>query len=228
MSIATLKKKTQSRYNNNSVGFSNFSLNGGYRNQGYIGQTSLSRSLPRTLAKGDTLRGYGGCCGTYPITPSIISAVTSTEDNTVIKPSVLDNTGMISTKYRWITHPYPVTVVKTDNNNNNTAQDYIHHLSSTTIKEINNCNKNVVKTNIINNELCPGLPSNVGGSLSKNNGATITKPEKDYTSISYGEHLSGLKNKCLESYTYSISNINFKNPPKPNQRTPLPCSNSIR
>jgi len=226
MSIVTLKKKTQSRYNNNSVGFSNFSLNGGHRNQGYIGQTSLSRSLPRTLAKGNTLRGHGGCCGTYPIAPSVISAVTSTEDNRVVKPSVIDNDGMIASKYRWIRRPYPDTVVKSGNNHS--AQDYIHYISSTTVKEINKCNKDVVETKcIINNALCPGLPSNVGGSLYKNNGGTITKPQINYTSISYGEYLSGLDNKCLDSYKYSTKNINFKNAPKEIQGTPLPFSNSI-
>ena len=50
MSIATLKRKTQTKYNNMSVGSTQgFSLNGGFRNQGYVGQTSLSRSLSRTL-----------------------------------------------------------------------------------------------------------------------------------------------------------------------------------
>jgi len=54
MSIATLKRKTQTQYNNMSVGSkTGFSLNGTHRSQGYIGQTSLSRSLPKTLMKGN-------------------------------------------------------------------------------------------------------------------------------------------------------------------------------
>ena len=65
MSIATLKRKTQTKYNNMSVGQSGFSINGTHRNQGYVGQTSLSRSLPRTLMRGNTVRGHGGCCGTF-------------------------------------------------------------------------------------------------------------------------------------------------------------------
>jgi hypothetical protein len=60
MSIATLKRKSQAQYNNNSVGQIAFSLNGTRRNQGYVGQTSLSRSLPRTLARGKIPRGHGG------------------------------------------------------------------------------------------------------------------------------------------------------------------------
>jgi hypothetical protein len=59
MSIATLKRKTQAQYNN-SVGVANFSLNGTLRSQGYVGQTSLSRSLPRTPMNGAFPRGYGG------------------------------------------------------------------------------------------------------------------------------------------------------------------------
>lgn len=223
MSIVTLKKKTQARYNNNSVGLATFSLNGSYRNQGYIGQTSLSRSLPRTLARGNTLRGYGGCCGTYLITPSVLSSVTSTEDNSVIKSSVLDNNGMLATKYRWIRRPAPFSVVKSDNNNNNTtAQDYINNIKTKTVNEINECNQGVVKTNSICNQLCPGLPSNVGGSLYKNKGVTITKPDQNYKSLSYGQYLLNLNKKCSDSYTYSITNVNTKNPPKPSQRTPFP------
>ena len=225
MSIVTLKKKTQSKYNNNSVGFTNFSLNGSYRNQGYIGQTSLSRSLPRTLAKGNTLRGYGGCCGTFHITPSVLSAVTSTEDNHIVKSSVLDNDGMLATKYRWIRRPIPFSAVKSDNNNNNTtAQDYINKKNTKTVTEINKCNEGVVKNNIICNQSCPALPSISKGSLYKNKGVTITKSNTDYKSLSYGEYLLNLDKKCANSYAYSSTNVDTKNPPKSYQRTPLPCN----
>jgi hypothetical protein len=44
MSLATLKKKSAAKYNNNSVGLG-FALNGTHRNQGYVGQTSLSRAV---------------------------------------------------------------------------------------------------------------------------------------------------------------------------------------
>ena len=218
MSIATLKKKTQAQYNNSSVGFRQFSLQGTHRNQGYVGQDSLSRSLPRTLAKGNTLRGYGGCCGTYHITPSVLSAVTSTEDNRVIKPSVLSNDGMIATKYPWIRRPAPFSVVKSTR-----TQNHIDYLATTTVKEINTCNENVVKDNIIC-KTCPALPINVRGS---NLGVTITKPSMDFTSISYGEYLNSLNKKCLDSYVYSIKNVDTKNPPRATQGIPLPGNNSL-
>ena len=53
MSIATLKRKTEAKYNNVSVNVPQFSINGGYRNQGWVGQTTLSRSLPKTPMVGD-------------------------------------------------------------------------------------------------------------------------------------------------------------------------------
>ena len=43
MSIVTLKKKTGSVYKNMSANQSQFSLQGGYRNQGYVGQSIQSR-----------------------------------------------------------------------------------------------------------------------------------------------------------------------------------------
>ncbi len=59
MSLATLKKKTAHKYKNNSVSQSQFSLNGTTRNQGYIGQTSLSRTIIKTPMKGVSVRGHG-------------------------------------------------------------------------------------------------------------------------------------------------------------------------
>jgi len=126
MSIATLKRKTAAKYNNNSVNQKHFSLNGGYRNQGWVGQSNLSRSLPQTYMRGDTLRGYGGCCGQYKITPQITSDIQSTNNNKIMKSSVLSNDGMLATQYRWATRPQPFTSVKPDNNHNlNDQGDYI-------------------------------------------------------------------------------------------------------
>jgi hypothetical protein len=215
MSIATLKKKTQARYNNNSAGFSQFSLHGTHRNQGYVGQDTLGRSLPRTLAKGNTLRGYGGCCGTYRITPSILSGITSTEDNRVVKSSVLDNNGMIATKYRWIRRPAPFSVVKPER-----TQNHIDYLATTTVKEINTCNQDIVNDTVICKS-CPALPASARGSLYKNLGVTITKPNMDFTSTSYGDYLYSLDKKCLDNYVYSVKNVNTKFPPKATQGTPF-------
>ena len=126
MSIVTMKKKTATKYNNMSVNVPQFSLNGGRRSQGWVGQTTLSRSLPNTPMKGNIPKGHGGCCGTYPIGTIVQSAVTSTNDPQVIKPSSLDTSGMLMTKYRWIRRPAPYTSVKPSSYNNLQAQsDYI-------------------------------------------------------------------------------------------------------
>lgn len=129
MSIVTLKKKAAAKYNNSSVNSSTgFSLNGGYRNQGYVGQTSLSRSLPRTLMSGIAYKGYGGCCGKFPIQSPVSSSVLSTEDHNVIKKSSLTNTGMIASHYRWINRPDPFTSVKPATINQNNQQQYIEYV----------------------------------------------------------------------------------------------------
>ena len=95
MSLATLKKKTQTKYNNMSVN-SVFNLNGTTRNQGYIGQTSLSRSLPKTIMKGPIMHGYGTCCIKLPLNKPIISGIDYNNDFRVIKTSVKNTKGMLA------------------------------------------------------------------------------------------------------------------------------------
>jgi hypothetical protein len=141
MSIATLKRKTSNQYNNLSVGQQQFSLNGGYRNQGYVGQNLISRSLPKTLMRGDTMRGHGGCCGTYFRRVPIQSAVTSTEDPNVIKPSVVGTDGMIQQKYRWINRPQPFSTTKPDDTLNMSTQDqYVQIVANRTLAALQNPN----------------------------------------------------------------------------------------
>lgn len=127
MSIATLKRKTQSKYNNSSVGGPHFSLHGTHRNQGYIGQTSLSRSLPRTLAGGAYNKGHGGCCGTYTDLESpVVSAVSSTEDSAVIKSAVLSSKGMMAKRLRCCE-----PTVKPDNSTSlNSQSSYLEYLKN--------------------------------------------------------------------------------------------------
>lgn len=126
MSLATLKKKTQSKYRNSSVGLQQFSLNGTRRLQGYIGQTSLSRALPRTPAGGAYAKGHGGCCGTYPSDAAITSAVTNTNDSSVVKSSVLSSKGMLAKRLRCCD-----SVVKPDNQTSlNSSSSYLEYLKN--------------------------------------------------------------------------------------------------
>jgi hypothetical protein len=101
MSIATLKRKNAAQHQTMSTGHTQFSLNGTYRSQGYIGQTY--RSAPRTLMHGDAARGGGGCCGTYPTTANVVPPIISQNDPTVVKSSVLSSRGRIAKRYPWIT-----------------------------------------------------------------------------------------------------------------------------
>jgi len=104
MSIAILKKKTASLYNNQSVGQKQFSLNGGYRSQGWVGQSVISRSLPRTLARGNAIRGYGGINGSYNTMNghTITSGLVNFNNNKVIKPSVINNSEMLEIRNKCL------------------------------------------------------------------------------------------------------------------------------
>ena len=136
MSIVTLKRKTQTQYNNMSVGSVNgFSLNGGYRSLTYIGKSAQSDHYPRTLMNGNVIRGHGGCCGNYNIKPIVQSNDTlSLQNSSVIKPSVLSTKGMLETKYRWITRPQPFATVKPDTNLNlNDSSDHTDVLKNRAI-----------------------------------------------------------------------------------------------
>ena len=108
MPIATLKTKTQHKYNNMSVGYNQFSLNGTRRSQGYVGQDNMARSFPLTPMRGNVAKGYGGCCGEYHIqNVTYGSGIHSLNDPKVVKSSVLSTDGMMMTKYRWIRRPQP-------------------------------------------------------------------------------------------------------------------------
>ena len=183
MSIATLKRKTAAKYNNSSVNSKEgFSLNGGYRNQGYVGQTSLSRSLPRTLMKGNTIRGHGGCCGTYRISPIIQSGVTSTEDHNVIKKSVITTNGMIENRFG-----HKSTVVKPDSSQNaNTQGEFISRKQ----KNVLSCEPEV--------ETGTGARTKCINSIGayKQTICLCTKPESEYLPILGSDHIQNLRSKC--------------------------------
>jgi len=175
MSIATLKRKTLAKYNNSSVNTGEgFSLNGTHRNQGYVGQTSLSRSLPRTPMKGNVLRGHGGCCGTYNIRQIVQSGVTSTEDNRIIKSSVLSNKGMLQRRLSC----NPCNVVKPDSNLNANTQGEL----------ISRKEKECLLCDIDNNgSSCAGKCSKI---------CICTKPERTYMHLSSSDHIHNLRIAC--------------------------------
>ena len=203
MSIATLKRKTQAKYNNMSVGNTHgFSINGTHRNQGYVGQTSLSRSLPRTLMKGNAIRGHGGCCGTYNVGPIVQSGVKSLEDSSVIKKSVLGTSGLISTKYKWIKRPQPYTSVKPDSNNNTNIQGlYITSVARKALEDekqnvLNGCVNVNVSTNACANNMFKSPVS-----------CYITKPIGEYQSLDSSVYINQISSKCQENDEFPMSAI---------------------
>lgn len=139
MSIVALKNKTAAKYNNMSVGAKSFSLNGCYRNQGWVGQTMLSRSLPITPMKGNVPKGHGGCCGKYDNQNIIQSGVTSLNDPNKLKQSSLNNMGMISTHYKWMKRPElsEKTFIKTKSNNIDSVKKSALKCKEDVIKDVN-------------------------------------------------------------------------------------------
>lgn len=201
MSIATLKRKTMKSYRIMSSGLTNFSLNGTLRNQGYVGQTSLSRSLPRTLMKGNVACGYGGCCGTYRVMPIVQSAVTSLNNPKVIKSSVVNTRGMIDTKYRWVKRPQPFATVKPDGNSNlNTESDHIANLKKKTLDKINNCKFNNIAKTPCNSSFNTIFRSHLFPKRCTTMQPVINK-ESNYLRTSYSdEYLTTLNNKCSSEH----------------------------
>jgi len=216
MSIATLKRKTQVQYNNMSVGQQGFSLNGTRRSQGYVGQTSLSRSLPRTPMNGPDARGYGG---NYSMGIIVQSAVTSLNDPTVVKQSVITTRGMIDERLQCISNLEPgilistgnYKVVKPDNNRNlNRQSDYITNKTKNTIKNANlACN--------IHHDLslnpCKKECSNKDPFLFNGPKYILhTKPESDYKPISQSEHIIKKSNTCVTQDVVTVKSNNQKIP----------------
>jgi hypothetical protein len=224
MSIATLKRKTQTQYNNMSVGQKNFSINGTRRSQGYVGQTSLSRSLPRTLMNGPTPRGHGGCCGNYPLLPIVQSAVTSLNDPTIVKSSVINTNGMINEKLNCINNVnqlYFITcgpisdcynTVKPDNNQHlNHQSDFIKNKAKQTVQQSNLlCNINKNKDPCNKSSSCKNKDAYFYRGPSY---ITHTKPQSDYVNISQSEYVINKNNNCISKDIISIPNTNSKNTP---------------
>jgi hypothetical protein len=139
MSLATLKRKTAHKYKNNSVNQPQFALNGTHRNQGFIGQTSFSRSNIGTPASGTAFRGYGSGGGQYLIEELKTTSIHTTENSNVVKPSVLSSKGMIEKRTQWVRRPNPFSSTKPgDAINQSSANDYIIFKRKMTLqKELN-------------------------------------------------------------------------------------------
>jgi len=214
MSIATLKRKTQAQYHNLSVGQPQFSLNGTRRSAGYVGQDMLGRSLVRSLARGGALRGHGGCGGEFHISEIKTSPEMSClNNNAVVKPSSLSNSGLLMSRYRWIRRPQPFSTVKPDNNlHNNVQSTYIENLARKAILDGSNCHiiaKNCPKQCALSKTTNYNRPPSVI--------RPITKPDTFLGAVSESEYIRKLDNKCA-----AYDEIKH---PNPSRGVPFGCGN---
>lgn len=83
-----------------------FSLAGSHRNIGSVGQTNLAKSVTRTPFRGTAPMGHGGSLGSYVVNVSNSGSCCSNDTN-IVKGSVKNTSGMISTKYKWLNGTYP-------------------------------------------------------------------------------------------------------------------------
>lgn len=140
MSLATLKKKSRRYFDPLSgKGKDGFSLNGGHRNIGYIGQ-NLGKSVKRTREKfistgvnsgASVPQGHGGKNGQY-IVQIYNSGSCNTNDSSIIKPSSKTNSGLLSdNKIKCKETTYPNNWVKNKSfSNMGNQSDYIQNKSN--------------------------------------------------------------------------------------------------
>jgi hypothetical protein len=105
MSIVVLKKKSN-RYKSvvSGKGVGGFSINGGRRNQGWVGQDTLGRHLNGTPFRGLEPMGNGGTGGKY-VKSIVNSGGCCTNDPNIIKRSSINTRGYIDAT---VTHPTAV------------------------------------------------------------------------------------------------------------------------
>jgi hypothetical protein len=220
MSLATLKKKSQVLYNNLSVRQNGFSLNGSHRSAGYIGQSSQSRHLSRTLMKGNVVRGNGGCCGTYIVTNVPPSELACLNDPNVVKKSVANTEGMLHTKYAWFWSGKQS--VKPDSNNNASQSDYTTRIAKQTINNVNNLNKldTVPTVKIVHCNALPAFARPRNNSIVTTNirQRTICPNTKPETVMTQQQYIQKLDANCT---------ANDPNPVSYNCNCPIPGAGNV-
>lgn len=100
MSLAVLKRKSRHfKAPISGQGTKGFSINGGYRNQGWVGQDTLGRHLGRTPYRGVVPVGHGGTQGEYK--QSIVKGgPCSANDYNIIKRSTMTTSGYLDATVR--------------------------------------------------------------------------------------------------------------------------------
>ena len=217
MSIVTLKRKTAAKYHHSHISSKNgaiicgvvtqgtclnnggFSLNGTHRSQGYVGQDMLGRSLPKTIMKGNVIKGHGGCCGKFPIQRIVQSAVTSTNNPNVVKKSVKNTPGMLMNRYRWIRRPAPFSSVKPDSTSNiNTQQQYIERLRQGALQFANSQSLNIA--------------SKTATTCTISKDIDIAAPRMHSVAMTQSKYLLNLEDRCVANDVFQFTHATRKAP----------------
>jgi hypothetical protein len=226
--------------NNVPYGTSGFSIQGGRRNQGYIGKT-YQMSKNGTPFYGIFPIGYGGCCGKYPKSQPIMNCPevkidTRGKQYRYVKQSVISTKGMLEKKYKWINNgQYPnfwVQPVYCNNNlsDNASQQVYIENKAANSIT-VNNTNN---KTNFLN--YCKN-PINCSGSTT-NKSFNIISSNAPYTKFlnipqESSQYTQQIQRKCVnpigDQKPFPFSSINTKTSNIRSASTPIqgPSSNIL-
>lgn len=116
MSLTTLKKKSYRYLNKISENSSisddfldeehlGFSINGGMRNQGWIGHDSRGRYLSRTVFKGNQPVGHGGKYGLYN-NKILSNKISNFNNSSIIKRSTMNTNGYLSISVKHPTNVF--------------------------------------------------------------------------------------------------------------------------
>lgn len=222
MSIVTLKKK--SRHNRrispiSGRGKDGFSLNGGYRNIGAVGQFRLISNTTRTPFRGTEPMGNGGSGGQYYNKP-LNSGSCCTNDNRIIKKSSLNTAGMIDTKYKWTKGTYPNYWVQEDDNSYRITRDQATYIRNLTQKVGSS-----VFTNVQNNGNCSPI-SDVSNSFiyscsGNKNACSYYIGTKKYIRTPYAKNFNQLP---LSQGQYILTGGVYKKEclPTPTNKQPFP------
>ena len=107
MSIVVLQRKSR-RFKEkiSGKGEYGFSINGGHRNQGWVGQGIRGRSIIKTPFRGNIPMGNGGCCGEYRIAV-LKGSNCCTNNANIVKRSTMNTKPFLLAK---VSHPTSVFV----------------------------------------------------------------------------------------------------------------------
>jgi len=216
MSLATFKKKTQNKIGTMSVGQKQFSINGTRRLQGFVGQNIISRSFPKTPMSNGTARGHGGCCGSYYKGQNIspLCAGDWTNDPTVVKGSVLNNSGQLELRFP----PYANKIYKPDDGHNlGTSGQYTQQLIACSTKTVYCPDQRIVNNpKAFANQCCAPSTSSTNYQQRSSQFPTFTKDVFSYTAVSQQDYINALR-----AQTSIIDQTKYKTMKKPANSPPF-------